>query len=65
MDYFEKEWKENLSKENAVKLLMKALEFGLDEKEKLDIKRVQFMFVDSTQKFKPISMDELKGIVSK
>jgi len=65
MEFFEKDWKENMSKEAAVKLLLKALEFGLDEKEKLDIKRVQFMLIDSSQKFKPVSQDELKGYAAK
>ncbi len=65
MEFFEKEWKDNMSKEAAVKLLLKALEFGLDEKEKLDIKRVQFMLIDSAQKFRPVSQDELKGYAAK
>lgn len=63
MEFFEKEYKENLSKESAVKLLLKALEFGLDEKEKLDLKRVQFTVVDSARKFKQVSQEELRSIV--
>lgn len=63
MEFFEKEYKENLSKESAIKMLLKALEFGLDEKEKLDLKRVQFTMVDSSRKFKQVSQEELKSIV--
>jgi proteasome alpha subunit len=65
MDFFEKEYKENLSRDAGVRLLLKALEFGLDEKEKLDIKRVQVMYVDSSKKFTSISQEELKLILSK
>ncbi len=65
MEFFEKEWKENLSKESAVRLLLKALESGLDEKEKLDLKRVQFMFVDGARKFTHVSQEELKAFTSK
>ncbi len=61
MDYFEKEWKENMSREAAAKLLLKALEYGLDEKEKLEVKRLQFTYVDSARKFTPVSQEELKG----
>jgi proteasome alpha subunit len=66
MDLFEKEWKENLSLENAVKMILRALEQGLDEKEKLDASKLQFMFVDNKgRKFTPISSDEVKGFLSK
>ncbi len=66
MEFFEKEWKENLSKDAAIKLLLKALEFGLDEKEKLDVKRLQFMFIDSSlKKYQPISVKELADLHSK
>ncbi|HLC79340.1 MAG TPA: archaeal proteasome endopeptidase complex subunit alpha [archaeon] len=61
MELFEKEWKDNISREGAIKLCLKALEMGLDEKEKLDPKRLQFMFIDSARKFTPVSQDELKG----
>ena len=65
MEFFEKDWKDTLSRDAAVKLLLKALEFGLEEKEKLDLKRLQFMYIDSTQKFRPVSQDELKAIAAK
>ena len=65
MELFEKEWKENMAKEAAIKLLLKALEFGLDEKEKLEVKRLQFMLIDSNRKFTPVSQDELKGYFAK
>ncbi|HIH10033.1 MAG TPA: archaeal proteasome endopeptidase complex subunit alpha [Candidatus Diapherotrites archaeon] len=61
MEYFEKEWKDNLSRDAAAKLLLKALELGLDEKEKLDHKRLQFMYIDSARKYTSLSADEIKG----
>src|SRR3989344_4715964 len=64
MEIFEKEWKENLSRGAAVKLMAKALEKGLDEKEKLELKRLQFTYIDSAQKLRPISQEELKGMLS-
>ncbi|MBI4210681.1 MAG: archaeal proteasome endopeptidase complex subunit alpha [Candidatus Diapherotrites archaeon] len=65
MDLFEKEWKENMSRDGAVRLLLKALEQGLDEKEKLDPKRLQFMYIDSARKFTPVSQDELRAYFAK
>ncbi len=61
MELFEKDWKENMTKEAAIKLLLRALEYGLDEKEKLDVKRLEFMLIDSARKFTPVTQDELKG----
>jgi len=65
MEFFEKEWKESISKANAIKLLMKALEKGLDEKEKIEYRNLEFMFIDSTQKFEHISLEEIKSSLSK
>ncbi len=66
MELFEKDWKENLSKEAAVKLLVRVLEFSLDEKEKMDYAKLQFMIVGTdTRKFSPISQEELKAILTK
>ena len=65
MELFEKEWKENLSKDAAIKVLVKALERGLEGKEKIDSTKLQFTIVDTTsKKFNPISKDELKGLLS-
>ncbi len=65
MELFEKDWKENMSKDATIKIMLRALEFGLDEKEKLDIKRLQFTFIDSARKFMPVSQDELKAYFTK
>ncbi|PIN85413.1 MAG: proteasome subunit alpha [Candidatus Diapherotrites archaeon CG11_big_fil_rev_8_21_14_0_20_37_9] len=64
MEFFEKEWKENLSKQVASKLLLKALKLGLDEKETFDAHNLEFKFIDSAQKFNPISEEELNGLLN-
>tara|TARA_Y100000310_G_C20674425_1_gene812126 strand:- start:2234 stop:2917 length:684 start_codon:yes stop_codon:yes gene_type:complete len=64
MELFEKDWKENLSKEAAVKLLLKALEHGLDEKEKFDVNKLQFTIVDEAREFKQVTQEELKGYMN-
>ncbi|MEM4261682.1 MAG: archaeal proteasome endopeptidase complex subunit alpha [Candidatus Diapherotrites archaeon] len=64
MEFLEKEFKDNLSFEAAVRLVIKSLEFGLDEKEKIDLKRLQLVYVDSSKSFKYLSQDDLKAIVS-
>ncbi|MCR4335432.1 MAG: archaeal proteasome endopeptidase complex subunit alpha [archaeon] len=64
MELFEKDWKENLSKDAAIKLLLKALEHSLDEKEKFDANKLQFTIVDESREFKPITQEELKGFMN-
>ncbi len=63
MDYFEKEFKEKLSFEEGVSVLLKAISASLDEKDKLDFKRLEFSFIDSKRKFQKISNDKLKNIM--
>ncbi len=64
MDLFEKDWKENLSRDAAVRLCVKGIESGLEEKEKLEVKRLEFIYIDSAKQFKPISQDEIKSILN-
>ncbi|MCR4368776.1 MAG: archaeal proteasome endopeptidase complex subunit alpha [archaeon] len=65
MEFFEKEWKENISRDAAIKLSLKALEHGLDEKEKFDVNKLQFMVIDTnTRKYSSVSKEELKAVMS-
>ena len=65
MDYFEKQWKETMSKEAATRMLLKALEHSLEEKEKVDTGKLQFTFIDNGSKtFNSISQVELKSLLS-
>ncbi|HIH16078.1 MAG TPA: archaeal proteasome endopeptidase complex subunit alpha [Candidatus Diapherotrites archaeon] len=61
MEILEKEYKEDISLEDGMKLLLKAIEGSLGEKEKLDLKRVEFAFIDSKRVFTRIPNDKLKS----
>lgn len=61
MEILEKEYKEDLSLEDGIKVLLKSIEGSLGEKEKLDLKRVEFAYVDSSRVFKRIPNDKLKS----
>ena len=65
MDFFEKNYKEKMSLDDGVSLLLKAMATALDEKERMDYKRLEFAFIDSSQKFKTISNEKLKSLLSK
>ena len=66
MSIFEKMWKANLSKDAAVKMIIKALQAGIGEKEVFDINKLQFVFIDEeTKKYNSISSEELSGFISK
>lgn len=64
MAFFETNYKENVSFEEGVKLLAKTIEKGL-EKEKLDINRLDFAFIEEGGKFERISRQKLKSILGK
>ncbi len=61
MEILEKEYKDDLSLEDSIKVLLKSIEGSLGEKEKLDLKRVEFAYVDSGRVFKRIPNDKLKS----
>src|SRR3989344_3003058 len=60
MDLFERDWKENMSFDDAIVLSMKALKVGLDEKDKLDYKRLEYAFIDSSMTYKKIPNEKIK-----
>ncbi len=61
MEALEKDYKEDMAFEDGLKLLLKAIEGSLGEKEKLDLKRVEFAYIDSSRVFKKIPNDKLKS----
>jgi proteasome alpha subunit len=65
MGFFEKNYKEGLTLEDAVKLGVKGVEKGLGEKEKIDINRLDFAFVDSAKRFERLSRQKLKSVLGK
>ncbi len=64
MTHFEKNYKDNISFENGVNLIVNAIEKGL-EKEKADVNRLDFAFIEKGKKFERISKNELKSILGK
>jgi len=65
MELFERDWKENMSFDDAMVLSMKALKVGLDEKDKLDYKRLEYAFIDSSMVYKKIPNEKIKTYLSK
>ncbi|MBU0662079.1 hypothetical protein KJ891_01340, partial [Candidatus Micrarchaeota archaeon] len=65
MQLFEKEWKEGMTQDEGIVLLMKALKKGLDDKEKMDYKRVEVAFIDRSREFRKIPNEKLKAFVAK
>ena len=65
MDLFEKEWREGMGFDDAMVLSIKALKVGLDEKDKLDYKRLEYAFIDSSMIYKKIPNEKIKTYLSK
>lgn len=63
MDFFEKNFQANLSKEQAVKLVFAALEQGLPKNQKLSLDRVDFGYVDKDKPFTRMDKNELRSMV--
>lgn len=61
----EKEWSESLKQDEGVILLLKALGKGLEEKEKMDYRRVEFAFIDGSREFRKIPNEKLKSYLGK
>ena len=63
MDFFEKNFQSNLTREQAVKLVFNALEQGLPKNQKLSLDRVDFGFVDKEKPFARMDKNELKAVL--
>ena len=64
IDYFEKNFQPNLSKEQATRLVFGALEQGLGKNQKLSLDRVDFGYVEQGTAFARMSRNDLKGVLS-
>lgn len=60
MEFFEKEYKEGMNQEAGIELLLKALQKSLEEKEKLDYRRLEFAYVGDKMEFTKIPNEKLK-----
>ncbi|MCX6798819.1 MAG: archaeal proteasome endopeptidase complex subunit alpha [Candidatus Diapherotrites archaeon] len=65
MKVLEKDYKDDMNIEEGIGLLLKALEKGLDEKEQLDINRLDFAFIEPGKKFERVPKQKVKGILGK
>ncbi|MFH1224631.1 MAG: archaeal proteasome endopeptidase complex subunit alpha [Candidatus Diapherotrites archaeon] len=65
MQVFEKDWKENMDYDAALLLLLKVLTKSLDEKEKMDYKRIEVAFIDGSREFKKVPNEKLKPYLGK
>ncbi len=65
MKVFETKFKEGLTLEEGIALMLEALEQGLEEKEKLDLNRLDFAYIDRETMFNWIQPEKLKSYLSK
>ena len=65
MEFLEKNYTNSLSYDDGITLILKALKFGLSEKEKLDCKNLDFAYIDKKKKFTKIPSESLKGYLGK
>jgi len=65
MKLLEKDYSDNMSQEEGIGLLLKALEKGLEEKEQLDVNRLDFAFIEGGKKFERIPKQKIKSVFSK
>jgi proteasome alpha subunit len=61
----EKNYKEGLSFDEAIAMLLEGMQKGIGEKDKLDINRLDFAFVEKGKAFERVSKQKLKAILGK
>jgi len=66
MKFFEKDFRENLALDEAISLLLKGLEKSVsEEKQKLDLNRLDFVVIEDNKVFERISKQKLKTVLGK
>ena len=65
MQFFEKNYKEEMSFDSGVTAILKAMKASLPEKQKLDYKNLEFAYIDRKKEYSKISNEVLKGYLSK
>ncbi len=63
MEFFEKNYQSNISREQAVRLVYGALEAGLPKNQRLSLDRADFGFVDKDKPFARMDKNELKTVM--
>lgn len=66
IEVFEKNYSDNITFDDGINLLLRALQAGLEPKEKLDFKRIDFGYIDESKKeFVGIPNERLKSSLGK
>ncbi|MCX8158178.1 MAG: archaeal proteasome endopeptidase complex subunit alpha [Candidatus Diapherotrites archaeon] len=66
MEFLEKDYNQNINYDDAIILVLKTLKFGLQEKEKLEYKNLEFSFIEQKNKrFTKIPNEDLKQYLAK
>lgn len=65
MEYFEKNYKDNLELEDGINLIVEAMKKSLGEKEKVNMESLDFAYIEKGSKFKRIDNQKLKAILGK
>lgn len=63
MEFFEKKYKENMSFEESVVLIVDAIKEGLGDKEKLSLDNLDFAYIEKGSIYKLISKQKLKSVL--
>jgi len=61
MKFLEKEYKEKLTLDQSITLLLSAIEKGLGEKQKLDLARADFAIIEKGRRFERLSKQRIKS----
>ncbi len=63
--FLEKNYKDAMLLDDAIRLVVGALEKSLDEKEKIDINRLDFAFISKNNAFEKVGKQKLKTVLGK
>ena len=62
IQFFEKEFKENLPKDEAIKLILRGLKVSLEKDEKINVNNLDFAFIERGKDFTRIPNSEIEKI---
>jgi len=65
MAFLEKNFKDNLSFDEALALALQVLQKGLGDKGKMDVNRLDFAFIEKGKPFEKVSTQKLKSVLGK
>ncbi|MDO8624780.1 MAG: archaeal proteasome endopeptidase complex subunit alpha [Candidatus Diapherotrites archaeon] len=65
MELFEKDYRDSMSKEDAIGLLLSAIKKNLSEKEKLEVGRLDFAFIERNKPLTRVPAEELRAALAR